>query len=110
MNAHGSATPQNDHNEALQIAAVFGEHLPLVSGTKPFTGHPLGAAGAIEAVICLLALQHQWAPPTLHLEEPDENCPVDCLPKSGRETRLRAVMNNSFGFGGVDTALILRPV
>ncbi len=109
LNAHASSTPQNDANEAAQIAAVFGTDAPPVSGTKAYTGHALGAAGAMECAICLLAMKHGWLPPTLHLEESD-CAPLDYVPNHGREKKLRTVMSNSFGFGGIDSCLILRSV
>ena len=107
INAHASSTPQNDVNEAAQIAAVFGEKAPPVSGTKPYTGHALGAAGAMEIAICLLALEHQWLPPTLNLEQADDGCLLDLIPKHGRKATIRATLSNSFGFGGVDSCVVL---
>jgi 3-oxoacyl-[acyl-carrier-protein] synthase II len=109
LNAHASSTPQNDANEAAQIAEVFGNDAPPVSGTKAYTGHALGAAGAMECAICLLAMNHGWLPPTLNLDETD-CAPLDYVPKHGREKKLRTVMSNSFGFGGIDSSLILRSV
>jgi 3-oxoacyl-[acyl-carrier-protein] synthase II len=109
INAHASSTPQNDANEAAQIATVFGPDAPPVSGTKAFTGHALGAAGAMECAICLLAMEHGWLPPTLHLESSD-CAPLDFVPNRGRETEVKVVLSNSFGFGGVDSCLVLRAV
>lgn len=109
VNAHASSTPQNDVNEAAQIAAVFGPDAPPVSGTKAFTGHALGAAGAMECAICLLAMEHGWLPPTLHFESTD-CAPLDYLPNHGRETRVNTILTNSFGFGGVDSCLVLQRV
>lgn len=109
INAHASSTPQNDSNEAAQIAAVFGSEAPPVSGTKAFTGHALGAAGAMECAISLLAMEHGWLPPTLHLEASD-CAPLDYVPNHGRETQVDVVLSNSFGFGGVDSCLVLRKV
>lgn len=108
INAHASSTPQNDLNEATAIATLFGDHAPPISGTKPFTGHSLGAIGAIEAIICTLALEHQWLPPSLHFESTDCPAQLDYLPNCGRETKVTAVLNNSFGFGGIDSCLILQ--
>ncbi len=110
VNAHGSSTPQNDVNEAAQIAAVFASKLPPVSGTKPYTGHALGAAGAMEAAICLLAMENGWLPPTLHLEKSTCAPELDYIAQQGREANLRAVLSNSFGFGGVDSCVIFRKV
>lgn len=110
INAHASATPANDVHECLQIARVFGDcmrRIPI-SGTKAYTGHTLGAAGAIEAATCLLAMQSGWLPPTLHLAEPDPALAAfDLVPMHGREARLSRVLSNSFGFGGVDSCLVL---
>ncbi len=107
INAHASGTQMNDANEAACIRAVFGETPPPVSGTKAFTAHPLGATGAIEAVICALALEHEYLPPTLNLSTPDPACDIDVVPNVGREKALRFVMNNAFGFGGINAALVL---
>ncbi len=109
INAHASSTPQNDKNEAAQIATVFGPDAPPVSGTKAFTGHALGAAGAMECAICLLAMEHGWLPPTLHLESSD-CAPLDYVPNQGRDARIDVALNNSFGFGGVDSCLVMRRV
>lgn len=108
INAHASSTPQNDLNESNAIAILFGDKAPPVSGTKPYTGHSLGAIGAIEAIICSLALDQQWLPPTLHFTETD--CPpqLDYIPNHGRECKVNAILNNSFGFGGIDSCLILQ--
>jgi 3-oxoacyl-[acyl-carrier-protein] synthase II len=110
VNAHASATPANDGNEATAIRDVFGSHL-AISGTKPFHAHPLGATGALEAIVCALALREQWVPPTLHLENPDPSCAgLDLVPKTGRPARLRAAVCNAFGFGGANASLVLRAV
>ncbi len=109
INAHASSTRLNDATETLAIKEVFGKHARLipVSGTKAFTAHPLGATGAIEATICALALEHQRVPPTLHYEHPDEKCDLDVVPNHGRETKLDYVLNNSFGFGGINACVVL---
>ena len=106
INAHASSTPQNDINEAAQIAAVFGPEAPPVSGTKAYTGHALGAAGAMEAAICLLAMEHGWLPPTLHFQETD-CAALDFIPNHGRSSPVNVVLSNSFGFGGVDSCLVM---
>jgi 3-oxoacyl-[acyl-carrier-protein] synthase II len=106
INAHASSTPQNDVNEAAQIAAVFGPKAPPVSGTKAFTGHALGAAGAMECAISLLAMEHGWLPPTLHFESSD-CAPLDYVPNHASAARVNVVLSNSFGFGGVDSCLVL---
>ncbi len=107
INAHASGTQMNDANEAACIRAVFGDAPPPVSGTKAFTGHPLGATGAIETVICALALHEGYLPPTLHHTTPDPACAVDVVPNFGREKPLRFAMNNAFGFGGINAVLVL---
>jgi 3-oxoacyl-[acyl-carrier-protein] synthase II len=111
INAHGSSTPLNDSTETAAIKQVFGDHAYhlRVSGTKGYYGHALGASGAIEAAICALALGRSWLPPTLNLEHPDPACDLDCLPGEGLPARPAAVVSNSFGFGGINAALVLRP-
>jgi 3-oxoacyl-[acyl-carrier-protein] synthase II len=110
VNAHGSSTPLNDATEAAAISAVFGAHAPRlpVSGTKGYYGHPLGASGAIEAAVCALALQRGWLPPTLNLEEADAACGLNLVTGTGTGTAPDVVLSNSFGFGGVNAALVLR--
>ena len=111
INAHGSATQLNDPTETTAIKHVFGDHAYRlsVSGTKGYYGHALGASGAIEGAICALALARGWLPPTINLEQPDAGCDLDCLPGAGRAMTPAAVVSNSFGFGGVNAALVLRP-
>ncbi|CAN5714920.1 beta-ketoacyl-ACP synthase II [soil metagenome] len=110
VNAHGSSTPLNDSTETLAIKTVFGEHARRlsVSGTKGYYGHALGASGAIEAGICALALEEGWLPPTLNLTVADEACDLDYLPGAGCERKVEHMLTNSFGFGGINAALILR--
>ena len=112
INAHGSSTQVNDSNEARCIHTVFGSHAASipVSGTKAYTAHPLGATGAIEAVICCLAMTEGYLPPTLHYETPDPECSLDVIPNKGRELRPRKILSNSFGFGGINSCLILGSV
>ena len=113
INAHGSSTPANDVHECRQLARVFGDaikHIPI-SGTKACTGHTLGAAGAIEAAICLLAMENNWLPPTLHLTDLDPALVgFDLVPLHSREIRLDHVLSNSFGFGGIDSCIVLSRV
>ena len=111
INAHGSSTPLNDPTETTAIKQVFGDHAYrlTISGTKGYYGHALGASGAIEAAICALALRRSWLPPTINLEQPDPNCDLDCLPGAGKPASPSAVVSNSFGFGGINAALVLRP-
>src|SRR6266487_4396461 len=111
INAHGSSTPLNDSTETSAIKQVFGDHAYrlIVSGTKGYYGHALGASGAIEAAICALALSRGWLPPTINLENPDPQCDLDCLPGGGRTASPAAAVSNSFGFGGINASLVLRP-
>lgn len=109
INAHASSTQLNDATETLAIKEVFGGRaykIP-VSGTKAFTSHPLGATGAIEAILCALALQHQRVPPTLHYQHPDEACDLDVVPNQGRAAHLDRILSNSFGFGGINACIVL---
>lgn len=109
VNAHGSATPLNDPTESLAIRQVFGERtakLP-VSGTKGYHGHALGASGAFEAAVCALALDRGWVPPTVNLEVPDAACDLQHVPPEGRALTAQRVISNSFGFGGINAALVL---
>jgi len=110
VNAHGSSTPLNDPTETLAIKQVFAAHANAltVSGTKGYYGHALGASGAIEAAICALSLEHQWLPPTINLAAPDPACDLDYLPVTGRSQGVDVVMSNSFGFGGINAALVMR--
>ncbi len=109
INAHGTSTPLNDKSETAAIKTVFGEQaykIPI-SSTKSMTGHLLGASGALEAVICVKALQTQSAPPTINYETPDPDCDLDYVPNSARSMKIDTVMSNSFGFGGHNASIIL---
>ncbi len=108
INAHGTSTPTGDAIEAEAITNVFGSASSSlwVSSTKSMTGHTLGAAGAIESVFCVLALETGIVPPTLNLDNPSESCQLDFVPKTAREKSLNHVLNNSFGFGGTNSCLI----
>ncbi len=110
VNAHGSSTPLNDSTETLAIKRVFGEraYALQVSGTKGYYGHALGASGAIETAICALALENEWLPPTVNLAAADPSCDLDYIPNIGRTRRVEHVLTNSFGFGGINAALVLR--
>ena len=112
INAHASGTQLNDSNETACIKQVFGAHAHklAMSGTKPFTAHPLGATGALETIICALALSEGYIPPTLNHQTPDPVCDLDIVPNQGRKTSLKWVMNNAFGFGGINASLVMRRV
>ncbi|EGK7481992.1 beta-ketoacyl-ACP synthase II [Campylobacter upsaliensis] len=110
INAHGTSTPVNDKNETAAIRAVFGENLPFVSSTKGQIGHCLGAAGAIETVISLMAMEKGLVPPTINQIEKDEECDLDYVPNVAKEARLDVVMSNSFGFGGTNGCVIFKRV
>ena len=109
INAHGTATPENDKMEYIGISAVFGERakeIP-VSSNKSMIGHTISAAGAVEAIISLLTLEYQRIPPTINYEVPDPAIPFDVVANVARDARVTAVMSNSFGFGGQNASLIL---
>ena len=109
VNAHGTATPQNDVTEALAINHWAGERastLP-VSSTKASIGHLLGAAGAVEAVVCLMALRGQWLPPEISLQATDPVCRFSVV-REPEERKITTVLSNSFGFGGANASLIFR--
>ncbi len=108
VNAHGTSTPMGDTAESKAIQSVFGAHAEQVwvSSTKSMTGHALGAAGGIEAVISLLALHHGKVPPTINLTKPSAECVLDYVPQTARERPLRNVISNSFGFGGTNVSLL----
>ncbi|MEE2830087.1 MAG: beta-ketoacyl-ACP synthase II [Myxococcota bacterium] len=107
INAHGTSTPFNDAAETKAIKTVFGDHAYnlAVSSTKSMTGHLLGAAGGLEAVICALAIHRGVLPPTINLENPDPECDLDYIPGTARETRVRRVLSNAFGFGGTNACV-----
>src|SRR5438034_2097763 len=109
INAHGTATPENDKMEYNTTAVVFGEHLPKipVSSNKSMVGHTISAAGAVEAVFSLLTLEHQRIPPTINYEVPDPAILFDVVGNTARDAKVTAVMSNSFGFGGQNASLIL---
>jgi 3-oxoacyl-[acyl-carrier-protein] synthase II len=108
INAHGTSTPQGDIAETEAIKAVFGEHTRklAVSSTKGATGHMLGAAGAVEMVICAKAIAEDCVPPTINYEVPDPKCDLDYVPNTARPMKVGAVINNSFGFGGHNASLV----
>lgn len=110
INAHGTSTPVGDKSETKGIKIALGDHAykVAVSSTKSMTGHMLGAAGGVEAVICALALQNQTIPPTINLDNPDPECDLDYVPNHPREAKLTYVLSNSFGFGGHNATVILK--
>ena len=108
VNAHGTATPQNDRIEARAIREVFGEGRLLVSSTKSMIGHTMAAAGALEAVATVQALGHELIPPTANLRTPDADAAFDCVPRVAREVAVDVAISNSFGFGGQNVTLLFR--
>ncbi|MGI6681390.1 MAG: beta-ketoacyl-ACP synthase II [Bdellovibrionota bacterium] len=110
INAHGTSTPMNDKTETLAIKKVFGEHAYKlsVSSTKSTTGHLLGAAGAIEALVCALVIKNNIIPPTINLENKDPLCDLDYTPNIYKEKNVRYALSNSFGFGGTNASIIFK--
>ncbi len=110
INAHGTSTPLNDKTESLAISLLFGEHAKklLVSSTKSMTGHMLGAAGAMEAAVCTIALNEGFAPPTIGLKNEGEGCNLDYVKGAMRAAQLRVALSNSFGFGGHNSTLLIK--
>jgi 3-oxoacyl-[acyl-carrier-protein] synthase II len=108
INAHGTSTPANDAAETAGIKAVFGKHAYRVpvSSTKSMTGHLLGGAGALEALVCVLAIRDGVVPATVNYETPDPECDLDYVPNAARRVPVQAAMSNSFGFGGHNVALV----
>src|SRR5439155_17066415 len=110
INAHGTSTPQGDIAETQAIKTVFGDHARklAVSSTKGATGHMLGAAGATELVICVKAIENDLVPPTINLEKADPECDLDYVPNTARSLPVKAIVNNSFGFGGHNASVVAR--
>ncbi|HCO62090.1 MAG TPA: beta-ketoacyl-[acyl-carrier-protein] synthase II [Clostridiales bacterium] len=110
INAHGTSTPLNDKGETTAIKTVFGAHAYklAVSSTKSMTGHMLGAAGAIEALVCALALKEGYLPATINYQQPDPDCDLDYIPNQGREAQVEYALSNSLGFGGHNACLLFK--
>ena len=106
INAHGTSTPLNDKCEAMAISRVFGDYKVPVSSTKSMIGHLIGAAGAVEAIACALAMENQIIPPSINYETPDPEFDLNIITKP-TPANLKAVMNNSFGFGGHNAVIVL---
>lgn len=108
VNAHGTATLLNDATESEALGRIFGNRLGSVpvTSTKPIHGHTLGAAGAIEAIVTIRAMEEGRVPPTINFLAADPNCPVDCVPNEGRSQSIGLAMSNSFAFGGINAALV----
>ena len=110
INPHGSSTPLNDRTETKVIKDVFGDYaykIP-VSSTKSMLGHSIGATGAVEAIVCALSITHSFIPPTINYETPDPECDLDYVPNKGRQAKVDVAFTNSFGFGGKNSALVIR--
>jgi 3-oxoacyl-[acyl-carrier-protein] synthase II len=110
VNAHGTSTPAGDVVETRALKAAFGEHAYKlsVSSTKSMIGHLLGAAGGVESAVCVLALRDQVAPPTVNLDDPDDECDLDYVPHHAREMRIDTCLSNSFGFGGTNGTVVFK--
>jgi len=110
INAHGTSTPVGDKCETQAIKTIFGAHARklAISSTKSMTGHLLGAAGAVETAVCILAIQNGIVPPTVNYETPDPDCDLDYVPNVAREMRVNACVNNSLGFGGHNATLVIK--
>jgi 3-oxoacyl-[acyl-carrier-protein] synthase II len=108
INAHGTSTPHNDRTESMAIRTVFGEHAPPVSSTKSMTGHLIGASGGVEAIVCIKTILEGCLPPTINYEHPDPECDLDYVPNTARRKHVNVALSNSLGFGGHNTALVLK--
>ena len=111
INAHGTGTPMNDKVETLAIKKAMGEaaaRAALISSTKSMTGHMLGAAGAVEAIVCALALKHGIVPPTVHLDQPDPECDLNYVPNEAVKADIEVAFSSSLGFGGHNAVVAMR--
>ena len=104
INLHGTGTPSNDRAESQAVTSIFGATTPC-SSTKGATGHMLGAAGAVEMIVCAKAIQTNSVPPTINYAVPDPECDLDYVPNMARELKINAIINNSFGFGGHNASI-----
>jgi 3-oxoacyl-[acyl-carrier-protein] synthase II len=112
LNAHGTSTPLGDLAETLAMKRAFGDHAykTMVSSTKSMTGHLLGAAGGVEAIFSVLAIDRGIIPPTINLENPGEGCDLDYVPNVAREKKIDVAMSNGFGFGGTNGTLVFKRI
>ena len=110
INAHGTSTPLGDVAETIALKNVFGESVPQISSTKSMTGHTLGAAGAIESIFCIKAINEGVIPPTINLDNPDPLCDLNYTPLVSIEKNVSVAMNNSFGFGGTNSTLVFKKI
>ena len=110
ISAHGTGTPTNDKLEAAAVRQVFGRRTPTLptSSIKSMIGHTMGAASAIEAAVCALAIRHDRVPPTINFTEPDPDCALDCVPNEARDLTVEVAMNNAYAFGGNNASVLLR--
>ena len=110
INAHGTSTEYNDKFETMAIKTALGDHAykVAVSSTKSMTGHLLGAAGAVEAIACVLAIRDQTIPPTINYETPDPECDLDYVPNVPRKAKVDITLSNSLGFGGHNATIIIK--
>jgi 3-oxoacyl-[acyl-carrier-protein] synthase II len=110
INAHGTSTPLGDIAETIALKNVFGNVVPQISSTKSMTGHTLGAAGAIESIFCIKAINEGIVPPTINLDNPDPLCDLNYTPLVSTEKKIQVAMNNSFGFGGTNSTLVFKKI
>ena len=110
INAHGTSTPLGDIAETIALKSVFGKSVPQISSTKSMTGHTLGAAGAIESIFCIMAINEGIIPPTINLDNPDSLCDLNYTPLVSNEKKVSVAMNNSFGFGGTNSTLVFKNI
>ncbi len=112
ISAHGTGTPTNDKLETIAVKRVFGDRAKAtpISSAKSMLGHTMGAASAIESVVCTLAVHFDRIPPTINFQEPDPECDLDCVPNFSRETVVQVAMNNAYAFGGNNSTVLLQKI